>query len=168
MSLVVTKTFPSINAAYQSPKVDIGVSLTSVYNKLNGLEIAVSAALVKVTAKEVSEMVYSLKGECAPLLPGFRVKMLDGNCIEGTEHRLKVLQNNAAGALPGKSLVIYEPAFKMATDVFPCEDGHAQERSLLPGVLEAVGENNVISMDRNFCVRVFLFGIAARGAYAIC
>lgn len=168
MSLVVTKTFPSINAAYQSQKVDIGVSITSVYNKLNGLESAVSAALVKDTAKEMSEMVHALKGECAPLLPGFRVRMLDGNCIEATEHRLKVLRNNAAGALPGKSLVIYEPALEMATDVFPCEDGHAQERSLLPGVLEAFGENDVIIMDRNFCVRAFLFGIAARGAYAIC
>lgn len=168
MSLVVTKTFPSINAAYQSQKVEIGVSITSVYNKLNGLEASVSAALVKDTAKEMSEMVHVLKGECTPLLPGFRVKMLDGNCIEATEHRLKVLRNNAAGALPGKSLVIYDPSLEMATDVFPCEDGHAQERSLLSGVLDVFEENDVIVMDRNFCVRTFLFGIAARGAYFIC
>jgi hypothetical protein len=26
----------------------------------------------------------------------------------------------------------------IVTDVFPCEDGHAQERSLLPEVLETV------------------------------
>lgn len=168
MSLVVTKTFPSINAAYQSQKIDIGVSITSVYNKLNGLETVVSSALVKDTAKEMSQMVHALKGECAPLLPGFRVKMLDGNCIEATEHRLKVLRNHAAGALPGKSLVLYDPALEMATDVFPCEDGHAQERSLLPGVLDVFKENDAIIMDRNFCVRTFLFGIAARGAYFIC
>lgn len=168
MSLVVTKTFPSINAAYQSQKVDIGVSITSVYNKLNGLETSVSAALVKDTAKEMSEMIHALNGECAPLLPGFRVKMLDGNCIEATEHRLKVLRNNAAGALPGKSLVLYDPALEMVSDVFPCEDGHAQERSLLPGVVEVFEENDVIITDRNFCVRTFLFGTAAQGAYSIC
>ena len=39
-------------------------------------------------------------------------------------------------ALPGKSLVVYEPAHGLVTDVFPCEDGHAQERSLLGAVLD--------------------------------
>ena len=168
MSLVVTKTFSSINAAYQSRKVDIGVSITSIYNKLNGLETGVSAALVQDTAREMSDMVYQLKGECAPLLPGFRVKMLDGNCIKATEHRLKVLRDNAAGALPGKSLVLYDPALEMATHVFPCEDGHAQERSLLSSVLNVFETGDVIIMDRNFCVRTFLFGTAARGAFSIC
>ncbi|MGK7878210.1 MAG: hypothetical protein AB4426_34360 [Xenococcaceae cyanobacterium] len=30
----------------------------------------------------------------------------------------------------------------LAIDVFPCEDGHAQERSLLKDVLVQRGENN--------------------------
>ena len=60
---------------------------------------------------------------------------MDGNCIEASELRLKPLRGSASGALPGKSLVIYEPALDMASAVFPCEDGHAQERSLLSEVL---------------------------------
>lgn len=56
----------------------------------------------------------------------------------------------------------------MATHVFPCEDGHAQERTLLPQVLGRVERNDVLIMDRNFCVRSFLSSIAARDAYAIC
>jgi hypothetical protein len=32
--LVVMKSFPSVNAAYQSEKANIGVSIASVYNKL--------------------------------------------------------------------------------------------------------------------------------------
>jgi hypothetical protein len=70
--------------------------------------------------------------------------------------------------LPGKSLVIYEPQLEMATDVFPCEDGHAQERALLGAVLPTVEPRDILIMDRNFCVRDFLHGIAAQQAYFIC
>jgi len=56
----------------------------------------------------------------------------------------------------------------MATDVFPCEDGHAQERSLLGAVLPTLESKDVLIMDRNFCVRDFLHGISAAGTYFIC
>ena len=70
--------------------------------------------------------------------------------------------------MPGKSLVIYEPQLEMATDVFPCEDGHAQERSLLGEVLATVVARDLLIMDRNFCVRDFLHGISTRQAGFIC
>ena len=57
------------------------------------------------------------------------MKILDGNCIEATEHRLKELRTLAAGALPGISLVVYKPALGLVSDVVTCEDGHAQERT---------------------------------------
>jgi hypothetical protein len=56
----------------------------------------------------------------------------------------------------------------MATDVFPCEDGHAQERSLLSEVLPTLVARDTLIMDRNFCVRDFLHGIGARDAYFVC
>lgn len=168
MSLVVLKAFPSVNAAYQAQKANIGVSITSVYNKLNGLETEVPAALVQDTAEEFGQLITALNGPCQPLLPGYRVKMLDGNCLAGTEHRLEVLRDKSAGALPGKSLVIYDPSQEMAINVLPCEDGHAQERSLLDGVQSCVEARDVFIMDRNFCVRSHLFGIADKGGYFIC
>jgi hypothetical protein len=167
MALVVTNVFSSVNAGYKARKADIGVSITSVYNKLSGLETGVSAALVKDTAVELREIITELNAIREPLLPGYRVKMLDGNCIEATEHRLEVLRHTAAGALPGKSLVIYDPSLEMAIDVIPCEDGHAQERSLLGCVTKVVDSNDVLIMDRNFCVRQFLFNIADRDAYFV-
>jgi hypothetical protein len=168
MNLVVFKTFPSVNAAYKEEGESIGVSITSMYNKLNGMESSTSAALVRDTAKEKAEIIESMAGQCTPWLPGFRIKELDGNCIEATEHRLEVLRNTNAGALPGKALVVYDPLLEMATDVFPCEDGHAQERSLLGQVLPTVRENDVWIMDRNFCVRSFLLGIAGNEGYFLC
>jgi hypothetical protein len=115
----------------------------------------------------MAEAVRAMEGTGTPWLPGYRVKVLDGNCIEASEHRLKALRGIASGALPGKSLVIYEPELEMATAVFPCEDGHAQERSLLGEVLPTVVGGDLLMMDRNFCSRAFLQGIGARQAYFI-
>jgi hypothetical protein len=168
VSLVVLKAFPSVNSAYQAQKANIGVSITSVYNKLNGLEIDVPAALVKDTAQEFGDLITALDAPRQALLPGYRIKMLDGNCLAGTQHRLAVLRDKRAGALPGKSLVIYDPSQEMAIDVLPCEDGHAQERSLLDRVQACVEANDAFVMDRNFCVRSHLFGVAGKGAYFIC
>lgn len=166
MSLVAFKVFPSLHAAYQvqAEAEEVSVSVIAVYSKVKGVEPATSRAIVRETAVELSEAIVKLKGARRPLLPGYRVKILDGNCIEASEHRLKVLRKTSAGALPGKSLVVYDPSLDLATDVFPCEDGHAQERSLLSNVLETVQASDVWIGDRNFCVREFLEGIENRKA----
>ena len=57
-----------------------------------------------------------------------------------------------------------EPDRMLATDVFPCEDGHAQERSLLLQVLTTVEARDLWIADRNFCTTGFLFGIANQDA----
>lgn len=168
MGLVVFKIFPSINAAYQAQKVKINVSLTSVYNKLNGLEIGVPAALVHDTAQELEAVIKELDAPSQKLLPGYRVKMLDGNCLASTQHRLKVLRGKAAGALPGKSLVIFDPELEMVIDVLPCQDGHTQERALLSKILSSVHEKDVLVEDRNFCVLAHLIGIDKKNAFFVC
>jgi hypothetical protein len=168
MNLVVCRIQPSIHAAYQENKEEIETSLTAVYDKLSGIDTVTSRALVGETAKQMDESVRAMSGACTPWLPGYRIKVLDGNCIEATEHRIKPLRGIGGGALPGKSLVIYEPELEMATDVFPCEDGHAQERSLLSEVLSTLFARDLLIMDRNFCVRDFLHGISTREAYFIC
>lgn len=168
MNLVVCKVHPSINSAYQDNKDDIEASLTAVYDKLTRMDTTTSRALVHETASEMEEAIRAMEGTCEPLIPGYRVKMLDGNCIEATEHRLEVLRKIGSAPLPGKSLVIYEPELEMATEVFPCEDGHAQERSMLDDVLPTLEARDVLVMDRNFCVRDFLHGICAQEAFFIC
>ncbi len=168
MSLVAFKVFPTVHAAYQTRPGEMGVSVTSLYNKLNGMETTTSRALVRETAVEFARDIADLHGARRPWLPGYRVKVLDGNCIEATEHRLQVLRETAAGPLPGKSLVVYDPSLEIAIDVFPCEDGHAQERALLDAVLSTVEAGDVWIMDRNFCVRAFLAGITDRVGHFIC
>lgn len=78
-----------------------------------------------------------------------------------------MLRQNGSAPLPGKSLVVLDPALMLAVDVFPCEDGHAQERSLFNQVLPTVEADDVWIADRNFCTLKFLLGIAAQRAYFI-
>ena len=55
-------------------------------------------------------MIEKLGGEArVPLLAGSAVRILDGNALAATEHRLKVLRDVGAAPLPGKSLVVLDP-----------------------------------------------------------
>ena len=47
LSQVVFRIKPSVRAAYRDREDEVGASLISVYNKLNGLETHTSAALVR-------------------------------------------------------------------------------------------------------------------------
>ena len=132
------------------------------------MEPQTSRALVRDTAAALRHVVADLQGTRRPWLAGYRVKILDGNCIEATEHRLKVLRTTAAGPLSGKALVVYDPTVEMAIDVVPCENGHAQERALLGDVVTTVQTGDLWIMDRNCCVRGFLVGIETRGGTFIC
>ena len=63
--------------------------------------------------------------------------------------------------------MVFDPALGMVIDVFPCEDGHAQERSLLTEVLPSVEAGDVWIDDRNFCVCQFLCETAKKDAFFI-
>jgi len=164
LSPVVFRIKPSVRAAYRDQADKVGASLISLYNKLNGVETHTSAELVRYSATVLAPLIAQLDGARAPWLPGYRVKIVDGNCLEASDRRLKALREVPGGALPGKSLVVYEPAQGLVTDVFPCEEGHAQERSLFGAVLETVRAGDLWMQDRNFCPCAFLCEIDHRGA----
>lgn len=165
MSLVVCGMQPSVNAAYKHLQERIPVARKNLYEKINHTEPAVAAALLRQTAGTMAEIIGHLGGALPELLPGYRVRILDGNWLAATEHRIKELRTIHAGPLPGKSLVVLDPALMLAVDVFPCADGHAQERALLDDVLPTVQAGDLWIEDRNFCTRKWLFGVAARGAH---
>src|SRR3954462_233175 len=167
MSVVVCRIRPSIHAAFQARAETVGATIDAVYDKLDGTETAVSAALVQTVATRLTPVIDAMGGGRAEWLPGYRVRILDGNHLPGSEHRLKELRTIRAGALPGQALVVLDPRLMLATGVVPCEDGHAQERSLLGRILPLVADKDLWLDDRNFCTTDFLFGIAGRGAFFV-
>jgi IS4 transposase len=163
LGLVATGMRKSVNEAYRAKKDQFTVSVSAVYDKLKGVETEVSRQLVRQTALRMAEVVKRLAPRREPLLRGYLTKIIDGNHLAATEHRIEELRTIGGGPLPGQALVVLEPDRMLVTDVFPCEDGHAQERRLLPQVLLTVEAKDLWIADRNFCTTGFLFGIAARG-----
>lgn len=164
MSQVVLGVQPSVHAAYQAQAERISVSDQAIYDKLDGVEPVVSAELVRDSARQAESLVRQLGATLPGLLPGYRVRILDGNHLSATEHRIEELRTTWSAPLPGHALVVLEQALMLASEVFLCEDGHAQERSLLDAVLRCVQPGDLWLADRNFCTIKFLFGIAGREA----
>lgn len=167
MSLVVCGISPSINAAYQSQANGIGVRVQSVYNKLNGLEPQIIEALVRHGVRKAQALIEELGGALTPLMPGYRIKIIDGNHLAATDRRLDVLRSQGSAPLPGHALVILDPRLQLAIDVFACEDGHAQERALLGRVLATVVSGDLWMADRNFCTLGFIGGLHSRAAFFV-
>lgn len=162
-SLVVCRVQPSVHAAYNQLRKRMPVSAKALYDKLGHVEGSTSRAFIQYSAAVVSELIDRMQGGLPALLPGYRTRILDGNHLSGTDHRLKVLRGTAAGALPGQALVLLDPQRMVIDDVFPCEDGHAQERSLLDQVLPSLQPRDLVIDDRNFCTAAFLVRGARRG-----
>jgi len=164
MGTVVCGVRPSMHAAFQARGEEISVSINALYDKLKKIEPHVIRELVRDTSGQLAEIIDHTGGRLPSWLPGYRVKILDGNHLRRSERRLKELRTQNVAPLPGHSLVVLDPERMLAIDMFPCEDGHAQERSLLCEVLPTIEQGDVIVADRNFCTMDFLGGIADASA----
>jgi IS4 transposase len=168
MTTVVLQQQPSVLAASRNGIGQITVSDQSVYNKLDGMELGVSAALVRDSAARLAPVIDELDARHASWLPGYRVRILDGNHLSATERRPVELRDAWDSPLPGKVLAVLDQQTGLATDVVLTPDGHAQERALLDEVLALVGVGDLWIADRNFCTLKFLFRIhEARAAFVI-
>lgn len=167
MSLVACGKAPHVQSAYTQLIDRVPVKLTNVYEKLKHLEPAISAELVRHVGGRCAALIDEVGGSCSALLPGYPVKIIDGNHLAATQKRLELLRGHSAAALPGQSLVVLDPARMLMTDLIPCEDGHAQERALFEQVLPLVEQGEVWVEDRNFCTVDFLLGIKRRGAFFV-
>ncbi len=167
MSLVTCGIEPSVNSAYRNYAEKLNVSRTALYNKLNRSEPIITQALVRYTTEQFEPIIATWSGQEQEWLPGYHLRILDGNGLGASEHRLAVLRDIASAPLPGKSLVVLDPVTRLARDLFPCEDGYTSERALLDLVLATVSAKDLWIADRHMCTLGFLLAIAQRPAYFI-
>ena len=163
MAGVVLCRQASVSSAYKEMKDEIGVSLTALYEKLSRVELRLSQALVRHSYAQLKSVSNHLRSYDSGPIAGFQPKILDGNHLAGTERRLKETRNSTAAPLPGKSLVVLDPRREAIADLFPIEDGHAQERSGLDAVIETIERNDLWIADANFCTLKFMYEIQRRG-----
>ena len=165
MSLVSLGLSPSIHAAAKSMGEQLDVAVQSVYNKLNGIEPQVVRALVGGSAERLVPVVQELQPKRAPTVKGFRLRIVDGNHLAASEKRLKVLRKFRGAALPGQSLVVYDPDLGLVLDTLPCEDAHTQERVLMRSILTQAKPGDLWLGDRNFCTAPIILGVIEREAH---
>jgi IS4 transposase len=152
-----------VHAAAQARK-DLPVSLAALYDKINKTEPSLARALVSGSAERLAPVAKEIRGKVAPLCPGYRIRVLDGNHLPSSEKRLAPLRSFRGAALPGHSLVVYDPDAGLVVDLVPCEDGHAQERTLMPAILATAQAGEIWIADRNFSTTDIFTGWHQRGA----
>jgi IS4 transposase len=160
MTVVTLGLRDSVNAAAKQAR--LGVSVQALYDKINRTEPALMRALVQGSAQRLEPVVQPMGIE--PLLPGWRIRIIDGNHLPASHKRLKPLRRLSAAALPGHSLVVYDPDIGLVTDQLPCEDAHAQERAVIEPLLLSAQPGEVWIADRNFCTRTIMQGWSDAGA----
>jgi len=166
MSRVVCGQARHVSTAFSHLQERIPVTLKSVYEKLEHIEPAVSAALVRSVSQRCETLIGELGGACRGLLPApYRVKILDGNHLGATQKRLRVTRGHTAGPLPGVCLAVLDPAAMLVTDVIPAEDGYTNERALIEQVLPRVNAHEVWIADRIFSTLLFLEGVTRQEAF---
>jgi IS4 transposase len=155
MSVVAVGLRPSVHAAAQACP-QLPVSVQALYEKIKRTEPNLVRALVAGSAERLSDVLAPMIETKAPTVPGYRLRIVDGNHLPASEKRIKPLRGFRGAALPGHSLVVYDPDLEMVVDLEPCEDAHAQERAVMPSLLERAKPGELWIADRNFSTRAIL------------
>jgi len=155
VSLVSLGLRPSLHAAAQKAG-NLPVSLAALYDKVKRTEPAILRGLVQGSAERLAPVVQAMAN--APSLPGWRLRVLDGNHLPASEKRLAALREHRGAALPGHTLVVYDPDSTLVTDIVACEDAHAQERAAMAPLLACAQPGELWIADRNFCTHTIVQG----------
>jgi IS4 transposase len=95
VTLVSLGLRPSLHAAPKKA-AQLPVSLAALYEKINRTEPTIMRALVSGSAKRLAPVINAMAPEAS--LPGWQLRVLDGNHLPGTDKRLgRVLCMRGAG-----------------------------------------------------------------------
>ena len=162
MTLVTLGMRPSLHAAARQHE-GLAVSLAALYDKVKRSEPAVLRGLISGSAQRLMPVVAQWGGPAS--LAGWQLRIVDGNHLAASDKRLKVLRGHRGVALPGHSLVVYDPDAGLVCDMVACEDAHESERV---GVLPLIGRAQCGQLwiaDRHFCTHTILDSLARTGAH---
>lgn len=163
MSVVAMGLRPSLHAAAKA-YAKLPVSFTALYDKINHTDPSVIRALVQGSGERLGPVLHSMQPTRKATVEGYRLRIVDGNHLPASEKRLKPLRQFRGAALPGHSLVVYDPDSGFVTDLIPCEDAHAQERACMGPILQHAQPGELWIADRNFSTRTVLTGWHRHGS----
>lgn len=153
MSMVSLGLQPSLHAAARKMK-NLPVSLAALYDKVKRTELPLLRALVQGSSARLQPIAAAL--EVAPCVPGWQLRIVDGNHLPGSQKRLAPLRGHRGAALPGHSLVVYDPDLAQVVDLVACEDAYESERTAVMPLFDSAGPGQIWIADRHFCTRTIL------------
>jgi len=162
MTLVTLGLRPSLHAAARKMDERMPVSLAALYAKVKRTEPAVLRALVQGSAQRLAPVVACLPERQS--LPGWQLRVFDGNHLPASEKRLAPLRDFRGAALPGHTVVVYDPDSALVCDIVACEDAYESERVAAAVLIEQAQPGQAWIGDRHFCTEALLQGLHERGA----
>lgn len=168
MLAVVAGVRRSVFAAFQADQASEAPTITAtaaaLYAKYGRIDPRYTTAVVRASARRKFDLL-TAAGVQGPFgWEGYRITVLDGTDLGGTEHRLKVLRRIKAAGLPGRYVAAYDLATGLVVDAAASEDAYTSERELVRPILAAAEPDQLFVADRNFCTTEILFGIMDRRA----
>jgi IS4 transposase len=160
-SLVSLGLRPSLHAAAKK-ETELPVSIAALYDKVRRTEPAILSKLVQQSAQRLVPVVEAMG--VTQSLPGWQLRVVEGNHLPASEKRLGPLRGYRGAALPGQTLVVYDADRGLVTDIVACEDAHAHERAAMGPLLESAQPGQLWMADRNFCTRDIAQGWDKAGA----
>lgn len=148
---VVAGSKRSVHASYQDHEKELGVSKQAVYDKLRRVEPTVSAALVRIPAVDLGQMLHQARATQADPIPGYHTFAIDGKRLNGTEHRLEETRFMNSSPLPGTVLAMLDTRLGLFVDVACHPDAYACERKVVLPILQRLEKGALYLADRNFC-----------------
>jgi len=165
VTLVSLGLRPSLHAAARRMET-LPVSLAALYDKVNRTEPGILRALVRGSAERLAPVAAAVDG--GTILPGWHLRVLDGNHLPASEKRLAPLREHRGAALPGQALVVYDPDSGLVTDLVAGEDAHQSERALVAPLLDSAQPGQLWIADRHFCTRAVMGGLdEARAGFIV-
>lgn len=130
MSLVALGMRPSLHAAAQKMKAKLPVSITALYDKVNRVEPAVVRALVSGSAIRLAPVMAPLRRSATSTLPGWKVRIIDGNHLPASEKRIEPLRGSSP-AICSKAVAGVHSAGKTPVSRSPRPIGPAETSQFL-------------------------------------
>jgi hypothetical protein len=171
MLAVVSGVRRSVFAAFQADRRAVGPTITAtaaaLYAKYGRIAPRYTAAVVRESGRRMYDLLRAagIKGPFG--WEGYRVLILDGTDLGGTEHRLKPLRSIQAAGLPGRFVAAYDLATGLVVDAVASEDAYTSERELVRSILAVAESGQLFVADQHFCTTEILFSIMDRRAFFV-
>lgn len=126
MLTVVSGVRKSVFAAFQADQATeaptIAASAAALYAKYGRIAPEYTTAVVRASGQRMRSLLDSAGARGPSGWEGYRVIILDGTDLAGTEHRLKPLRRIKAAGLPGRFVAAYDLATDVVIDARASED----------------------------------------------